>query len=261
MPRRLWRRDEALKYLPGDTTATDLRRQAIGLNHLALARMEGEGGNLAPAIAELNQALKFIPDHAAAKQLLAEYTQREADRIAAEQKRAAELAEQERQRQEAARIERRAQEKMLELRASFNVLVRGFESADQFSEHELVATGDVAVIGAAIKQALADGDPAFRIVRSEQPRPDLYALQARQSVFLGYRDCFVVSSQVRPNETRILYKVLEYDHPPVLSLLGGLLTASLTHKETTPEQQAQFQQQIRDGAKMVEARIRQAIGK
>ena len=253
--------DEALKYQADDPVATALRQEALGLNHLALARMNGDRESFAPAIAELNQALKFMPDHAEAKQLLADYTRREAEHLAAEQKRAAELAEQERRRQEAEQAERQAREKTREIYASFNALVRGAENANRFPEHELVATGEAGTIGAAIKQTLSDGDPAFRIVHSEQPRPDLLTLQARQSIFLNYRDCFVVVGQVRAGETRIYFKVLEYDHPPNLSLLGGLITATVSQTGKNPEQQAQFQQQIREGARMVEERIRRVIGK
>ncbi|MFM2294315.1 MAG: hypothetical protein RLZZ350_728 [Verrucomicrobiota bacterium] len=86
-------------------------------------------------------------------------------------------------------------------------------------------------------------------------------MQARQLLVLSYRDCFVVCSQVRDGEVRILFKVLEYDHLPVLNLLGGLLTAALTQPQKTEGMQEQFQKQIREGAPMVEARIRQAIGK
>lgn len=73
--------------------------------------------------------------------------------------------------------------------------------------------------------------------------------------------CFVVCSQVRDGEVRILFKVLEYDHLPVLNLLGDLLTAAITQPQKTEGMQEQFQKQIREGAPMVEARIRQAIGK
>jgi tetratricopeptide (TPR) repeat protein len=253
--------DEALKHKAADTAATDLRREALGFSHLALAKRNAERENFSEAIAELNKATKFIPDYAEAKQLLADYTQREANRAAAEQKHAAELAEQARRQQEADLAERRAQEKIRELHNSFNVLVSGFEGANQFQEHELVVAGEVNTIGAAIRQVLSEGDPKFRIVRAEQPRSDLYALQARQLMVFSYRDCFVVCSQVRDGEVRILFKVLEYDHLPVLNLLGGILTAAITQPQKTEAMQEQFQKQIREGAPMVEARIRQAIGK
>ena len=115
-------------------------------------------------------------------------------------------------------------------------------------------------VGTAIKNALTDGKPSFHITRFEQPRPDIFALHARQLLGVGYRDCFIVGETVQAGETRILFKSVEYDHLPQLKLLGGLLTATV-RQDSSPAEQARFQQQIREGAPMIEARIRRAIGR
>lgn len=239
---------DALKYMPGDAAATALERQATGMSHLTSARRNAAQNDLAGAIAELNTALESIPDNAEAKQLLADCTKRQAD-----------LAAQERKRQEEQLAAQERDRKLKELQTSFNVLLAGFEDSGKFAEHELTATNDAGAVGAAIKSALADGQPSFQIVRFEQPRPDIFALQARQLLGVGYRDCFVVGETVQAGETRILFKCVEYDHPPQLKLLGGLVTATVT-QNPTPEQQAEFERQIQEGAPMVEARIRRAVG-
>lgn len=251
---------EALKHKVDDSVATGLLRDATGFGHLAWARAAGERGNFSSAITELKTALESIPDNAEVKALLGDYTIREADRIAAEKKRLTEQAEREQNQREAELAERRAQEKIQELHGAFNVLLRGFADSDKFEKHELVTKMAVGTTCTTIKEALTGGQPSFQIIRFEQTRPDIYALQARQSVSLGYRDCFMVGSQVRDGETRILFKVLEYDHPPKLNLLGGLITGGITPQgDPDGSRAARFQAQVKEGAPMVKARIRRAL--
>ena len=73
-------------------------------------------------------------------------------------------------------------------------------------------------VAEAIKNALVTGQPAFRVVRYEPPRPDTFTLQIRQRIGFGYRECQIVGAEVRENETRILFQVMEYTHPPQIRL-------------------------------------------
>jgi tetratricopeptide (TPR) repeat protein len=251
---------EALKYKDDDPVAKSLQREAAGFNHLARGQMKGERGDFAAGITELNAALESIAENVEAKQLLADYTKREEERVAAETKRVAEEAEREQKRREVEMAERKAQTQITGLHEAFNILLRGFENSGQFQEHELVTTKAVGDAGAAIKQALGSGEPPLRIVRFEQPRHDIFAVQARQAVGIGYRDCFVVGSQVRESETRILFKVLEYDHPAAISLLGGALTATITtQSDRDGTRAARFQAQVKEGAQMLKEKIQRAI--
>jgi tetratricopeptide (TPR) repeat protein len=259
--------NEALQHNPDDSVATTLRREAMGLSHLVGARMYGKRAEFAAAVAELNSALESIPGNPEAKQLLAEYTKREADRVEAEKKRAAELSEQERKQREAESAERKTQAQIKELHEAFNVLLRGVEKSAQFQEQELVTTNVASSFGLAVKQALGSGNPTFKIVRFEQPRPDIFALQARQTIFPGYRDCFVVGSQVRDAETRILFKVLEYEQPAPGNLLGGLLrlTAEVKTSNQDPrvarENAERFEARIKEGVNLVTERIQSAMAR
>ena len=251
---------EALKYKADDPEAASLQREATALNNLAQARMNGERGDYKSAMADVNKALPFLSDDTEAKQLLAQYKKLEVDRIEVENKRAAESAEKQQQQREAELAEARVNGKKRELRQLFNTLVRGFANSGQFADHELSSASPAETIGPMIKQELANGEPAFQIVRFEQSRSDLFALQARQTMgLLGYRDCFVVGENVREGETQILFKVVEYDHPPTLNILGNVLTATIRQTDTDGSVAARFQEQIRQGAPLVEARIRQAI--
>lgn len=249
---------EALKHKSDDPAAKALLRGATGLSHLSRARLKSERGDFAGGIVELNAALELLPDNADAKALLADLTRHEEDRLAAEKKLAAEQAERERKRQEAELAERKAEAKIKELHEAFNILLRGFPDGDKFQEQELTTAKTVGSAGEAIKEAFTGGEPSFKIVQFEQPRSDLFALQARQAVGIGYRDCFVVGSRVRDAETRILFKVLEYDQPPRLNLLGGLITGGVTFQNDS-NRAAKFQEQIKEGAPMVRQRIRRAV--
>lgn len=251
---------EALKHNAADSAAEALQREATALQRIARARSFAERREFGQAIVELNAALELMPDHAGAKALLAEYTKREDERVATETQRAAEAAEQARKREAAALAEQRTRAQITDLNEGFEMLVRGFEDASRFAKHELTSTDAVAVVGPAVRQALATGQPAFQIVRFEQPRPDRFTLQARQSMGLSYRDCLMAGIQVRENETRVVFKVVEYDHPPKSNLLGGLLGAVVTPQtDNDGTRAARFQQQIKEGAEMVKARLEKAI--
>lgn len=256
---------DALKHKPDDIPAKNLERDATGYAHLVRAETLAQQGKYADAIKEVNAGLTILPDNENANALLSDYTNREQQRIEAEKKRQEELAEMERKRREAEQEEQRAQERIKHLQGAFDVLVRGFENSPQFAQHELVTTKDVTVVGEAIKQALFNGQPSFEIVRFERPRPDIFGLQARQRVGMGYRDCLIVGGQIRENKTQILFKVLEYEQPPELNLLVGLLTVSGGVKITSQdpnvanEKVERFQVRVKEGVQIVRERVQRAI--
>lgn len=256
---------EALRHKPDDPAAMALQRKAQGFGHLANARVLEGRGEFATAIVAVNTALQFIPDNAEAQQLLADYSQREKERGEAQKQREAALAEQERKKREAEEAERESQAAIQHLRQAFQVLAQGFPDAAKFREQELVTTNAVRRVGEAIRAALVNEPPAFTIVRMEWSRPDLFGLQARQRVGAGYRDCLIVGGQVREGEARVLFKVLEYENPPDVNLLGGLLrvTASAPATPQDPALQRKraerWAQQVQEGSRIVTERIRGAM--
>lgn len=242
---------EALKHKPDDAAAQGLLREATGYSHLARARSLGEHEDFKQGLAELQSTLESLPDNAEARTLVADFTKREAEQLAAQ-----------RQRHEAELVEQRFRAKKEELHTAFNLLLKGFEETDKFSEHELGSSNTVEVIIPAIREALTNSQPTFRIVRIERPRPDLFALQARQLAGVGYRDCFVIVGELRAGETEVLFKVVEYDHLPKLGLLGGILSAAITPLADPSGSRAEvYKRQVEQGAPMVEERLRKALGK
>jgi hypothetical protein len=208
--------------------------------------------------------LKQEPDNERAKELVADFTTKEQERLEAVRKREAELAEQERQRQARLQAEQQAQQRALELSEVFNAANRPYENAAQFSNHELATTNSVAVVGNAISRALSGANPPFENVQLNWLRPHLFKLVARQRVGIGYRECLILGSQVRDNESQIRFKVFEYEHPPQVTLLGGLLSLNTNIKVTSQDPQvaadqaAKFQQRVKEGINLVTALIQRA---
>ena len=83
---------------------------------------------------------------------------------------------------------------------------------------------------------------------------------------IGYRDCLILGSQIRDNEVFIRFKVFEYEHPPQIKMLGGLLSVSTEIKTTSQDPQVaaanakSFQQRIEHGVNQVTTIIQEAIG-
>ncbi len=257
---------EALKHKSGDGEATSLLHEATVMGHLARAEAWAARGDFTNAITEANLTLTLAPDNTRAKQLVADCTNREQQRLEAIRKHEAEMAEQARQRRARELAEQQAQKRMQELPEAFDVANRLCENASQFSSHQLGTSNSVTTVGNAINRALSDQQPPFQNVRMNWIYPHLFMLEARQRVGIGYRDCLILGSQVRDNEVQIRYKVFEYEHPPDVKLLGGLLQLSTAINITSQDPQVaaanaqKFQQRIKEGVNLVTALIQRATG-
>ena len=124
------------------------------------------------------------------------------------------------------------------------------------------ATGGVAT---AINNALTGGQPTFEIVSYKWPSSDVFMIQARQRIGIGYREALIVGGKLAENETKILFKVFEYENPPELKLLNGLLSATASVNITSQdpnvakERAEKLKQRILEGIKLVKGRIQRAI--
>jgi hypothetical protein len=87
--------------------------------------------------------------------------------------------------------------------------------------HDLVATNAANSAATAINSALVGGQPSFEIVKYEWPQTDMFMIQARHRIGIGYRECLIVGGQVAVGEMHVFYKVFEYENPPDLNLLNG----------------------------------------
>ncbi len=257
---------EALRYKPDDANAKRMQRDATGHAHLARAESLGGQGDYTAAIKAANAAIESLTESVYAKTLLADLTKREQERVEAEQKRQAELAELKRKQEEAAQAANRRQLNINRLSSRFYELNRSYSNSETFSRYELVATNEAQSAATKINSALVGGQPAFEIVKYEWPQADMFTIQARHKIGIGYRECLIVGGNVQPGEMHVLYKVFEYDNPPELKLLNGFLTATTSIKVTSRDPQVEqrkadkFQERIKEGIKSVQDRVRTAIG-
>jgi tetratricopeptide (TPR) repeat protein len=257
---------EALKFKSGDSEATNLLHDATIMDHVVKAQSWAARGEFTNAITEANLALALAPDNIHTKELVTDYSNREQQRLDTIHKREAELAEQARQRRARELAEQQAQQRMKEFSEAFGAANRPYENAFQFSPHQLNTTNSVSYVGDGISSALSRSQPAFENVRLHWIYPHLFMLEARQRLGIGYRDCLVLGSQIRDNEVFIRFKVFEYEHPPQVKLLGGLLSVSTEIKTTSQDPQVvaanakKFQQRTENGVSLVTSIIQGAIG-
>jgi tetratricopeptide (TPR) repeat protein len=258
--------DRAIQASPTDPAAIALQQKIALLTTIQNAEYLGAQNEFTNGINLLQSVLKVEPDNERAKELVADYTNREQQRLEAIRKHEAELAEAERQRQARILAEQQAQQRIQELSEALNGASRPYENAAQFSRHELVTTNSATLVGSAISSALSGANPPFENVRLNWIYGHLFMLEARQRVGIGYRDCLIVGSQVRENETRIQFKVFEYENPPKVNLLGGILQFQPEIKITSQDPQVaaaqaeKFQQRIKEGINVVTALIQKASG-
>jgi hypothetical protein len=240
---------QALEHKEGDPIAQSLQHEAIGLNHLAKGRGAGQRGDFVAAMTELNASLESIPGNAEAKQLLAEYTLKQDEVVKQEARRRAEKQAAE------ARLAR-----ISLVQTSLENLGSSHSGSDSFAAHQLFITNGVTEAGEAIQRALTSVPPAFKLSRYEWVEPDRFIIDGEQMVDDGFRYCVIVGGQVATNETVICFKVIERQTPHSVSLLGGLVQAQVTtESDRNGQRVAKFQEQIKLGEPMVEARIRKAV--
>jgi tetratricopeptide (TPR) repeat protein len=258
--------DRAVQASPTDPAAIALQQKIALLSTIQNAESMGAQGNYTNGINLLQSVLKLEPDNERAKELVADYMNREQQRLEAIRQHEAELAEAEKQRQARILAEQQAQQRIQELSEALNGASRLYENSSQFSSHELVTTNSASVVAPAISSALSGASPPFENVRLNWIYQHLFMLEARQRVGIRYRDCLIVGSQVRENETRIQFKVFEYEHPPKVNLLGGLLSLNLDVKSSSQDPQVaaaqaeKFQLRIKEGINLVTALIQRATG-
>jgi hypothetical protein len=246
--------NKALAEIPSESTALSLKREATGRIHVRdgteLARKE----QFTNARAELEAARGQLGDSREVATLEKEIARVESAKVDRDQ-REAQRAEQDRLRRERQLAEQQAQQRLKELREKFATDSRSYENASQFQSQELIFKKPVTVVGAAITNSLASGQPVFNDVTLTWTQGNLFVIKARQRVGRGFRDCLLAGGPVREDEVRVVFKVFEYDHPPDLKLLGGLIQVT-TEVNTSSTSTAAWRQRTEDGVRMVSDRIK-----
>jgi hypothetical protein len=240
--------EEALGHKPGDIVAASLKREATGLDHVASAKTHADRTDFTSAIKELNAAAEFLPENAEVKVLVARYS---------DQRREVEKREAERRAKERADEERQA--KITKLKIWLATECRRYNGFEAFSLHVLSSTNDVKAVGKVLPNAMTTEAPVFEMIRYEWQHGG-FIMDYKQKVFDGSRECVIVGTDVSTNECVVCYRVIESQTPHGFNWAGGLISGQFTTEEDrNGERAARFQKQIKEGAQMVEERIRKVI--
>ena len=183
---------EAIIAKPGDADALALQSNATGLGSLQRAKKLGLQGDFIGGEKELATTLQIFPDNAEAVNMLAEYKRREPEQIA-----------------------RQRQERLDQPQKSFKQLCDNYEDSKSFDEHEFKTTQAADHVAGGISSALLFTQPPYVIERMDSPTPDIHQIVATQKFSNGFfsggeRRCLIVVGQVKDDEAKIIFKVLEY---------------------------------------------------
>ena len=175
-----------------------------------------------------------------------------------------ELADREKENKERAReqAEARRQERLALPKKTFELAVKKYPEASVFEEHELQTDLSAIQVQNAIERELETG-PAFKVVRMRVSPPEAFVINARQEVPGGLRNCVIAGAQIGDKETHIFFKVMEYKKKTGVAFQGQLkVTTSFVHLDPSRMEELSEREtnQIKDGAVMVEERIRRAVG-
>ena len=203
---------------------------------MAAARRYYEDKDYGRAAESAKEALKYQPENVEAKKLVADY---------------------------AARQQR--QQRINYLSDVFAVVSRNYENAEMFGNFELTTTNRLEAVASAIHNRMLNFRPTFEAVHYDLTPANNFILQVRQRVGIGRRECLIVGVQVSEDETQLRFKVLEYEQPAPIKILGAItFTPQITFSSQDPNairaKSEQMHQRIVEGTKMVRDKIQEATG-
>lgn len=161
------------------------------------------------------------------------------------------------------------QQQLKRPREAFDAMCQQNPNADLFTAHQLKTDISAKEVAAAIVKSLSSEPRPFELLHYDSPKTDVYEVMARQRFSLGIlggteRVCLLVVGQVKPDETLIFYKVLEYQIKTTVD--AGSLFNGQDKKQMIPvspeniQMTDVLQNQLREGVKRVFEKIQSAIG-
>jgi hypothetical protein len=233
---------EALQVKPGDSEALAIRSEAVGRQHVRRAEALGKNGDYIAADKELALALESLPDNEEAKQLLSDFKQREEQQI------------------ERMRVERSERPKKV-----FDEAIREIGGAALFDSHEFTTGKPVGEVQSAIVSELTSTQPPFQIIHSNKPVRETFRVEAAQVIPGGMHRVMIVGGQSKENETRIIFKVVEFKKGPFYEQTFGALLGSdpanyVLINPNQPQSNEKVKAQLADGVRIVTECVQRAIG-
>ena len=239
---------DALHVQPGDAAATSLQKEAVGLGCMARAEGFGAQGDYIAGIAELEKALKALPDNDRAKQMLADFKQHESEQS------------------ERMRVERLNRGKQV-----FETIIKErYPDGELFETHEMKTSKPLKEIELPLLHALKAEPLKFNVTKYNETA-DLCEIEAIQefstalATSAGRRQLVMVGTQTKDDETDILFKVLEYkveakEKFSIGNLIGAPVGVNYIAIRATGETN-KFQLRLVEGASNVTAIVEGVIGK
>jgi tetratricopeptide (TPR) repeat protein len=231
---------EALLAKPDDPDAVAIQREATKQGSIAQAKTLAAKEYYDLSIKVLQAALMTLPEDEDLKQLLADYRKHEQDRT-----------------------ERLQQEQTSRARVMFDAIMAQNRDFTLFESHELKSSKPASEVKSAIMNALRNSQPPFVITDLKPSETDPFVLQARQEFPSGKRECLIVGGQTFPDETQILFKVLEYTTGQSVTVLGVLSVKSdMVYTPVHPSRVSQMtyalRAQLDDGVRIVTGLLQRA---
>ena len=234
---------QALAADPDNADALALQREVCGQQAIQTAKIAGARNDYPAGIKALATALQALPDNDEAKALLAEFTKRDA-----------------------AQREQSQQARQSVPQMALTAALSGFTFQNEgslFETHELTTSKPFAELAPALITAFETKSPAFTVRSKKSFWPESFGLTCQQELAGGLRKIVIAGAKINDNETRVLFKVLEYTSKHDVSLSGGLsFNTSFTplHEPEIGELTPKMKAQIEDGLRMAAERIQGVIG-
>jgi tetratricopeptide (TPR) repeat protein len=238
------------KVIAMQAKAAALQQQAAIAGHLRKAEEMMAAKNYSAVRSEANAVLKLVPENAQALALLKDLSNREHE-------------DQQRQHErEKDQAEARRQERLALPKKTFDSVLERNIDALPFEAHELQIPLPVGQVETAIRRELETA-PAFTVLRINRTAPEAFALSAFEDVPGGQRRCVIAGAQTGDKETHVFFKVVEYKKKTSMSFQGQL-TFNTSYVPLDPSRMNELTErektQVKEGAAMVEERIRRAVG-
>ncbi len=232
---------EALAAKPDDPDAVAIQREATKQGSLVRAKALAAREEYGPGVQELESALLTLPEDEELKQLLTDY-----------------------RKHEQARMERLRQEQTSRARVMFDAIMAQNRDFTLFESHEIKSSKPASEGKSAIMAALRNSQPPFVITDLKPSESDPFVLQARQEFPSGMRQCLIVGGQTFPDETQILFKVLEYTTGQNVTVLGVLSVKSdmvytPVHPSRVNQMTNALRAQVDDGIRIVTGLVQRAL--
>lgn len=237
---------DALRAVPDDSAAIALEREALGLGHLARAKILGDQGHYTAGRRELEKAVARLPQNVEAQQLLADFKQHEQDQAA---------------RQKQANIE--ALKKVFD---SFTGTINGAAFAET---HQLKTSKPVRQVESAMVDQFRTVSPKFNLPYVAWTNETTFCMNAEQEVSGGGRLCMIVGGSITDEETVVLFKVIEFKGEALgIKILGTMLGAATSTKfnpsyhpinPSSAQLSDSDKSRIAEGVRVVTERIQHAI--